>query len=257
MELSQPMFKKIIAEEIQKVILEESVASAVGKLKQIQKKVKPMTVRETKKFKTWFAKQPEVKLKKYSSPKHQKEAFKNLSEKIADYVTKNILSVSTHTGGTIGLASAGQMLDKKMIKDLRRAMGSYRAPSPRRQWIAEKLAKKNAKFIKGVARKSFAAFSVVELAHYAMKRDWAKFNSTLKRNIIWWVAVEAVVASGPIGWMAAFVGGFIYLNYLARGTPREDIYGARGAGFDQERETKIAKDRDLGRKLPYHMQTRL
>ena len=231
MKLSQSTLQEVIAGEIQKVLLEQkALAGVMAAAKPIKKKIGILSVESHGKMMAMIKRQPEVRVRKFSSAKHKKVAYKNLSNKIADYVTKNIVSVGTHTGGTVGLAAAGQVLQNKMVTQLQRAASSYGARSPGAQaQKAKNLAKNNVKFLKGAAGKLFAAFTVVELAHLAIRGDWPKFNSILMRNVKWWVAFKVLAFMGPIGWMAALAVGLGWFGF-GRG---EDIYSTRGAGWEQ------------------------
>ena len=231
MKLNQSDLQKIIAEEIQKSLLEEKMGtSLMASAVSTKKRISMLSAAQRKNLMIMVKKQPEVRVKKFSSAKHKKVAYKNLSNKIADYVTKNIVSVGTHTGGTVGLAAAGQVLQNKMVTQLQKAASSYGARSPGAQaQKAKNLAKNNVKFLKGAAGKLFAAFTVVELAHLAIRGDWPKFNSILMRNVKWWVAFKVLAFMGPIGWMAALAVGLGWFGF-GRG---EDIYSTRGAGWEQ------------------------
>ncbi len=205
MKISKSNLEKIIAEEL-RLVLAESKAEKVEKIgafvsQAAEKKGKGISAKVTS----------NAKRKKFKSKKEAQEWT-------ATQILKSLFPGHTATG-TVGLATVGQALQNKVIKDL----GEYTTLQ----------ATKGAKgFIKGAAKKLFGAYVIAELANYAIKaavyasagkskaaeREWGKFQTELAGNAIGLVAfklgAKATAATGGLIWPALAGGALLgFLSY--------------------------------------------
>jgi len=190
MKISKSHLEKIIAEELRLVLAENKAKQAKKVLDLIRKASENQQATASE-----IAK--DLKNKKFKSQALAAEA-------IASKILKKLYPGHTLTG-TVGLATAGQKLQDKMVQSLSR----------------QRIPKGTKQFIKRAAGKIFGAYLIAELANYAIKGNWQKFQQTLAINAGLFVAFKALANPFTLGVLGA-TGVVMFLSNLLGKLDRVD-----------------------------------
>ena len=191
MKISKSNLEKIIAEELRLVLAE----SKAEKAKKIGASISQAAAKKSK----------NVSAKVTSNAKRKKfKSKKEAQEWTATQILKSVYPGHTLTG-TVGLATAGQKLQDKMVQSLSR----------------QRIPKGTKQFIKRAAGKIFGAYLIAELANYAIKGNWQKFQQTLAINAGLFVAFKALANPFTLGVLGA-TGVVMFLSNLLGKLDRVD-----------------------------------
>ena len=195
MKISKSHLEKIIAEELRLVLAE----SKAEKAKKMGTSISQAAAKKSK----------NVSAKVTSNAKRKKfKSKKEAQEWTATQILKSVYPGHTLTG-TAGLAAARQKLQDKIVQNLY----GQRIPKGKMQFVKRAVGK--------LGGKLFSAYAIAELASYAIKGNWQKFQQTLAINAGLFVAFKALANPFTLGVLGA-TGVVMFLSNLLGKIDRVD-----------------------------------
>jgi len=197
MKISKSNLEKIIAEELRLVLAE----SKAEKAKKMGTSISQAAAKKSK----------NVSAKVTSNAKRKKfKSKKEAQEWTATQILKSVYPGHTLTG-TAGLAAARQKLQDKIVQNLY----GQRIPKGKMQFVKRAVGK--------LGGKLFSAYAIAELANYAIKGNWQKFQETLAINAGFLIGIKVIAATGGLALIPAAMAAYVY--FFGSGDQDVDIQG--------------------------------